>query len=277
MRTTGRPAARLQWRPASTCPARLPCGNLPTARLPAPRCSRPAARPRRSQQAPLSAALANGADTLSITADCYSVAAADAALAAALLAYTTPRRTPRRPAPSRLRCWPTITLAQVDALCWPPGPGRLTTTPALVAYRSAADQDTATASSIAATLLSVAQVDGLLAGKLGVTEAASALQIAALPGPHGRLSGKADVATHTAGAVSVDGYTLTLAVNPWNIQLDARPRACLRGACPRTTSTTPCTAALRVTRAPGAHFQRWACPTRQERWRSTASKFWTHP
>ena len=35
--------------------------------------------------APLSAALANGDDTLSITADCYSVAAADAALAAALL------------------------------------------------------------------------------------------------------------------------------------------------------------------------------------------------
>ena len=40
-------------------------------------------------EAPLSAALANGANTLSITADCYSVAAADAALAAALLAYYT--------------------------------------------------------------------------------------------------------------------------------------------------------------------------------------------
>ena len=54
-------------------------------------------------------------------------------------------------------------------------------TSALVAYRSAADQDTATASSIATALLSyytIAQVDGLLAGKLGVTEAASALQIA---------------------------------------------------------------------------------------------------
>ena len=36
-------------------------------------------------EAPLSAALANGEDTLSITADCNSVAAADAALAAALL------------------------------------------------------------------------------------------------------------------------------------------------------------------------------------------------
>ena len=32
-----------RWRPASACPARLPCGSLPTARLPAPRCSRPAA------------------------------------------------------------------------------------------------------------------------------------------------------------------------------------------------------------------------------------------
>ena len=54
-------------------------------------------------------------------------------------------------------------------------------TSALAAYHSAADQDTATASSIAAALLSyytVAQVDGLLAGKLGVAEAASALQIA---------------------------------------------------------------------------------------------------
>ena len=39
-------------------------------------------------EAPLSAALPNGADTL-ITADCYSVAAADAALAAALMAYYT--------------------------------------------------------------------------------------------------------------------------------------------------------------------------------------------
>ena len=46
------------------------------------------ARSRKQRQAPLSAALAND-DTLSITADCYSIAAADAALAAALLAYYT--------------------------------------------------------------------------------------------------------------------------------------------------------------------------------------------
>ena len=120
-------------------------------------------------------------------------------------------------------------------------------TSALVAYRSAADQDTATASSIAAALLSyytIAQVDGLLAGKLGVTEAASALQIAVrFPDDGGadevvaaigeQILGPTDVslsnwtvrpssgcsvvlATHTAG-VSVDGYTLTLAANPWNI------------------------------------------------------------
>ena len=57
---------------------------------------------RRSQPAsgaPLSAALANGDDTLSITADCYSIAAADAALAAALLAYYTSSQW--------TRCWPT--------------------------------------------------------------------------------------------------------------------------------------------------------------------------
>ena len=67
--------------------------------------------------APLSAALANGDDTLSITADCYSTAGTDAAITAALLAYYTTRcwettaqrqrRTRRRPAPSRPRCWPT--------------------------------------------------------------------------------------------------------------------------------------------------------------------------
>ena len=116
-------------------------------------------------------------------------------------------------------------------------------TSALAAYRSAADQDTATASSIAAALLSyytIAQVDGLLAGKLGVTEAASALQIAVrFPDDGGAdevvaaiilsptdvslsnwtvrpSSGCRVLATHTAG-VSVDGYTLTLAANSWNI------------------------------------------------------------
>ena len=86
------------------------------------------------------------------------------------------------------------------------------------------------------------QVDGLLAGKLGVTEAASALQIAArFPDDGGadevvaigeQILGPTDVslsnwtvrpssgcsvilATHAG--VSVDGYTLTLAANPWNI------------------------------------------------------------
>ena len=99
--------------------------------------------------------------------------------------------------------------------------------------------------SIAAALLSyhtIAQVDGLLAGKLGVTEAASALQIAVrFPDDGGadevvaaigeQILAPTDVslsnwtvrpssgcsvvlATHTAGAVSVDGDTLTLAVNP---------------------------------------------------------------
>ena len=53
------------------------------------------------------------------------------------------------------------------------------------------------------------------------------------PGPHGRLAVKLDgsprsgcsvvLATHTAG-VSVDGYTLTLAANPWNIVRTESPR-----------------------------------------------------
>ena len=234
--------------------------------------------------APLSAALANGDDTLSITADCYSVAAADAA---ALLAYYTSSQVDtllgdyRTGAAQDAETTGAITAAllayytaaQVDALlgdyrtasaqdtqtqaaiagallAYRTGPDQdvFTTnqiTSALVAYRSAADQDTATASSIAAALLSyytIAQVDGLLAG--GVTEAASALQIAVrFPDDGGadevvaaigeQILGPTDVslsnwtvrpssgcsvvlATHTAG-VSVDGYTLTLAANPWNI------------------------------------------------------------
>ena len=172
--------------------------------------------------APLSAALANGDDTLSITADCYSTAGTDAAIAAALLAYYTSSQVDtllgdyRTGAAQDAETAGAITGAllayytssQVDALlgdyrtasaqdtqtqaaitgallAYRTGPDQdvFTTnqiTSALVAYRSAADQDTATASSIAAALLSyytIAQVDGLLAGKLGVTEAASALQI----------------------------------------------------------------------------------------------------
>ena len=172
--------------------------------------------------APLSAALANGDDTLSITADCYSTAGTDAAITAALLAYYTSSQVDtllgdyRTGAAQDAETAGAITAAllayytssQVDALlgdyrtasatdtqtqaiagallAYRTGPDQdvFTTnqiTSALVAHRSAADQDTATASSIAAALLSyytIAQVDGLLAGKLGVTEAASALQIA---------------------------------------------------------------------------------------------------
>ena len=81
--------------------------------------------------APLSAALANGDDTLSITADCYSTAGTDAAITAALLAY--------------------YTSAQVDAL--------------LGDYRTGAAQDAETTSAITAALLAYytsAQVDALL-------------------------------------------------------------------------------------------------------------------
>ena len=234
--------------------------------------------------APLSAALANGDDTLSITADCYSTAGTDAAITAALLAYYTSAQVDallgdyRTGAAQDAETTSAITAAllayytsaQVDALlgdyctasaqdtqtqaaiagallAYRTGPDQDVFTAnqiasALVAYRSAADQDTATASSIAAALLSyytIAQVDGLLAGKLGVAEAASALQI--FPDDGGadevvaaigeQILAPTDVslsnwtvrpssgcsvvlATHTAGAVSVDGYTLTLAVNP---------------------------------------------------------------
>ena len=77
--------------------------------------------------APLSAALANGDDTLSITADCYSTAGTDAAITAA---YTS---------------------AQVDAL--------------LGDYRTGAAQDAETTSAITGALLAyytAAQVDALL-------------------------------------------------------------------------------------------------------------------
>ena len=238
--------------------------------------------------APLSAALANGDDTLSITADCYSTAGTDAAITAALLAYYTSAQVDallgdyRTGAAQDAETTSAITAAllayytsaQVDALlgdyrtasaqdtqtqaaiagallAYRTGPDQdvFTTnqiTSALVAHRSAADQDTATASSIAAALLSyytITQVDGL-PGNLGVTEAASALQIAVRFLDDGgadevvaaigeQILAPTDVslsnwtvrpssgcsvvlATHTAGAVSVDGYTL-LAVNPWNI------------------------------------------------------------
>ena len=234
--------------------------------------------------APLSAALANGDDTLSITADCYSTAGTDAAITAALLAY--------------------YTSAQVDAL--------------LGDYRTGAAQDTETAGAITAALLAYytsSQVDALLgdygegaghadagghrgraaglpdgpgpgrvhhqpdhlrAGGVplsrrpghgdGVEHRSRAAQLLhhrtsrrpprrqarshggglgaadssalsgrrrgrqgggrhrrADPGPHGRLAVKLAssgcsvvLATHTAG-VSVDGYTLTLAANLWNI------------------------------------------------------------
>ena len=247
--------------------------------------------------APLSAALANGDDTLSITADCYSTAGTDAAITAALLAYYTSSQVDtllgdyRTGTAQDAETTSAITgallayytAAQVDALlgdyrtasaqdtqtqaaitgallAYRTGPDQdvFTTnqiTSALVAYRSAADQDTATTSSIAAALLSyytITQVDGLLANKLGVTEAASALQIAVrFPDDGGadevvaaigeQILGPTDVslsnwtvrpssgcsvalATHTAG-VSVGGEPVE---HRAHLQLDARARAALR-------------------------------------------------
>ena len=82
-------------------------------------------------EAPLSAALANGDDTLTITADCYSTAGTDAAITAALLAY--------------------YTSSQVDTL--------------LGDYRTGTAQDAETTSAITAALLAYytsSQVDALL-------------------------------------------------------------------------------------------------------------------
>ena len=117
---------------------------------------------------PLSAALANGDDTLSITADCYSVAAADAARAAALLAY--------------------YTSAQVDAL--------------LGDYRTGTAQDAETTSTISAALLAYytsAQVDALLADYRTAsaqdtqTQAAiSGALLAYRTGPEGRFHDQPD-------------------------------------------------------------------------------------
>ena len=336
--------------------------------------------------APLSAALANGDDTLSITADCYSTAGTDAAITAALLAYYTSAQVDallgdyRTGAAQDAETTSAITAAllayytsaQVDALlgdyrtasaqdtqtqaaiagallAYRTGPDQdvFTTnqiTSALVAYRSAADQDTATASSIAAALLSyytIAQVDGLLAGKLGVTEAASgAADSSALsgrrrgrrgggrhrradPGPHGRLAVKLDGSPqqrlqrgpgHAHRGRSERGYTLTLAVNPWNIvrTYNLTPGRELLFACRYRLGTASNfvvymseadnvydrTAASWATREPGAlprctsqclrtgwqsctsgrTSRRRACPTRRlERWTSTASRSWTQP
>ena len=236
--------------------------------------------------APLSAALANGDDTLSITADCYSTAGTDAAIAAAWLAYYTSsqvdtllgdyRTATAQDAETTSAITAALlayyTSAQVDALlgdyrtasaqdtqtqaaiagallAYRTGPDQdvFTTnqiTSALVAYRSAADQDTATASSIAAALLSyytITQVDGLLAGKLGVAEAASALQIAVrFPDDGGADEVVAAIGEQILGptdvSLSLDGSRGRLHPDPGgepvehraHLQLDPGPRAPLR-------------------------------------------------
>ena len=231
--------------------------------------------------APLSAALANGDDTLSITADCYSVAAADAAIAAALLAY--------------------YTSAQVDAL--------------LGDYRTGAAQDADTTSAITGALLAyytAAQVDALLGDYRAASAQDTQTQAAitgALLGARTKtcsqptksprraayrsaadqaaigeqILGPTDVslsnwtvrpssvvlATHTAG-VSVDG-TLTLEHRA-HLQLDARARAALRLPLPARHGLQLRGAHVRgraswATRAPGAR-PRCASQCRQTEWQS---------
>ena len=103
--------------------------------------------------APLSAALANGDDTLSITADCYSTAGTDAAITAALLAYYTSSQVdtllgdyrtgtaqdPETPGAITAALLAYYTSSQVDAL--------------LGDYRTASAQDTQTQAAIAGALL----------------------------------------------------------------------------------------------------------------------------
>ena len=164
--------------------------------------------------APLSAALANGDDTLSITVDCYSTAGTDAAITAALLAYYTLAQVDallgddRTGAAQDAETTSAITgallayytSAQVDALLgdYRTASAQDTQTQAaiagaLLAYRTGPDQDVFATNQItsalvahrsaetrtrqrpralqprcSATYYTIAQVDGLLAGKLGV-------------------------------------------------------------------------------------------------------------
>ena len=234
--------------------------------------------------APLSAALANGDDTLSITADCYSTAGTDAAITAALLAYYTSAqvdallgdyRTGTAQDAETAGAITTALLAyytssQVDAL--------------LGDYRTASAQDTQTQAAITGALLACRtgpdQPNHLGAGGVpfgrrpghgnGLEHRSRAAQLlhhrtsrqppCRQARSHGGGLGAADstvhfpddggadkvvaaigeqilgptdvslsnwtvrpssgcsvvLATHTAG-VSVNGYTLTLAANPWNI------------------------------------------------------------
>ena len=211
--------------------------------------------------APLSAALANGDDTLSITADCYSTAGTDAAIAAALLAYYTSSQVDtllgdyRTGAAQDAETTSAITgallayytAAQVDALLGDYHTAsaqdtqtQAAITGALLAYRTGPDQDVFTTNQIGAGGVPFGSSPRRQArshgGGLGPANSTlsgrrrgrrgGGRHRRADPGPHGRLAVKLDgspqqrlqrgPATHAAG-VSVDGYTLTLVANPWNI------------------------------------------------------------
>ena len=243
--------------------------------------------------APLSAALANGDDTLSITADCYSTAGTDAAITAALLAYYTSSQVDTLLGDYRTgtaqdaetagaitaALLAYYTAAQVDAL--------------LGDYRTASAQDTQTQAAItgallatgrarpgrvhnqpnhlgaggvplsrrpghgdgiAAALLSyctIAQVDGLLAGKLGVTEALGPANSRALsgrrrgrrgggrhrradPGPHGRLTVKLDGPPQQWRTRGTSCAPTTPPSRPRS-RCPSRPPSC---GCPRRSSSS---------------------------------------
>ena len=133
--------------------------------------------------APLSAALANGDDTLSITADCYSTAGTDAAITAALLAY--------------------YTSSQVDTL--------------LGDYRTGAAQDAETTSAITAALLLDGGADDVTLATLG--EVLLEPTLTTLGNFLVRSNSQSSVASasFTVGGFQLEGYAMTLSAFAWNI------------------------------------------------------------
>ena len=208
-------------------------------------------------EAPLSAALANGDDTLSITADCYSVAAADAALAAALLAYYTSSQVDallgdcRTGAAQDAETTGAITAAllayyssslhpsQVDALHRTASAQDTQTqaaiTGALLAYRTGPDQDVFTTNQITSALVahrSAADQDTATASSI----AAALLSYYAI--------------------AQVDGLGVTEACALWSRRGGGRHRRADPGPHGRLTVKLDGPPQQRLQRGPG-HAHRW--------------------
>ena len=116
------------------------------------------------------------------------------------------------------------------ARCWPTGRARARTCSQPTKSPRRWWRTAQPASSIAAALLSyytIAQVDGLLAGKLGVTEAASALQIAVrFPDDGGADEAVAAIGEQILGPTDVS-------LSNWTVRRSA-PAAAAAWSWPRT-------------------------------------------